>query len=608
MLDVKLIAIKREKLKQIAIELKQEFVGIDYVIDQLLQSIEIWYLMPEVLARPLIINLWGMTGVGKTDLVRSMIKKLDMLDRFLEIELKHPSTYRSSVANCLSKEKFGDNEPAIVLFDEIQRFATKDSDGKDIKDQAFTDFWELLSDGKLAKREDRDDLQQNMLRLMLDQKRKKKRVAKNPDEPPEETEFDFWEMQDYASLIGVSNEFAMNLDEDSLLDAMQNLHKTKKFYEATDYSKLLIFISGNLDSAYSMSKNTDESDIDADIFYAYTQKINIVTIKQALSDLFKPEQVARFGNQHIIYKSLSKQNFEDLISHKIAKIIKRNKELFDIDLSVDASIGKLIYENGVFPAQGVRPVFSTISDILESNLARFIFEAVLAEETKLSVTYKEKQIFAIFGKQEIAVPYIGVLDKIKQDNSADIVANISIHEAGHCIAYAINTGLVPLQLKSKVASSSAGGFVFPHKSVVTKQSILQKIQILAAGGLAEELFFGPENASTGRANDREQMTKLGVDFVKFYGFGNKQAIYNKDFLNPDATDTEVEALILEQVNIAKKLLADNFKAIKHLGNELIAKGSLEPKEILKILKKHQISCEIKDENYTICPKYKTLIK
>ena len=55
-----------------------------------------------------------------------------------------------------------------------------------------------------------------------------------------------------------------------------------------------------------MANETGETDIEADIFRAYTEKITIVDIKNALSRKFKPEQVARFGNIHLIYKSLRK--------------------------------------------------------------------------------------------------------------------------------------------------------------------------------------------------------------------------------------------------------------------------------------------------------------
>lgn len=607
-MNFQIIQEKREKLKQIQTELKKEFVGIDYIIGKLIKSIEIWYLMPEVLVRPIIINLWGMTGVGKTDLIRSLMKKLDFLDRFLEIELKHNS-YRGSIFDKLMDEKFGDGNPCAVLFDEIQKFATKDTEGKDVADQSFSDFWELLSDGKLSRKESRDILSRNIFKMLFNNKKRKNKMEKNPGSEIDE-ELDEWEVQDYAEIFGISAESLLDLDKKDISNNMENLQKSKKFYEAVDYSKLLIFISGNLDSAYSMSTNTGESDIDADIFYAYTSKINIVDIKKALSKLFKPEQVARFGNQHLIYKSLSKLDFQNLITHSINKIIQRNREMFEVNLQIDKSINHLIYQNGVFPAQGVRPVFSTIGDILESNLPRFIFEALISSSSDIFISYKHKQIVAELtsqnnqNNQKIVVDFVGALDKIKQDNSPSLTYNISIHEAGHCVVYAILTGLAPLQLKSKVASSSAGGFVFPHQMIQTKQSILDKIKILAAGGLAEELFFGEDLATIGRSTDREKMTTMAVDFVRYYGFGKREAIYDKNNLDPKTTDLEIEELVVEQVAITKQILKENQKAIKNLADKLFEKETLSPVEIVKILAKHKIIVEIKDENYVICPDYK----
>ena len=70
---------KKQRLENIKIELKREFIGIDYIIEELVDYIQIWYLMPEILTRPIIVNLWGMTGVGKTDLIRKLVSKLDLI-------------------------------------------------------------------------------------------------------------------------------------------------------------------------------------------------------------------------------------------------------------------------------------------------------------------------------------------------------------------------------------------------------------------------------------------------------------------------------------------------------------------------------------------------
>ena len=88
-INFKLIEQRKETLEKTRLELKAHFVGIDEIIDELLDYIQIWYLMPEILNRPIIINLWGMTGVGKTDLIRRLVKALDYQHIFSQVSSVH---------------------------------------------------------------------------------------------------------------------------------------------------------------------------------------------------------------------------------------------------------------------------------------------------------------------------------------------------------------------------------------------------------------------------------------------------------------------------------------------------------------------------------------
>jgi cell division protease FtsH len=83
------------------------------------------------------------------------------------------------------------------------------------------------------------------------------------------------------------------MKEDDMLKIMQQKRDKKTVFEPINHAKTLIIISGNLDEAYSMADEAGETDVDADIFRAFTEKITIIDIKKALSRKFKPEQVAR---------------------------------------------------------------------------------------------------------------------------------------------------------------------------------------------------------------------------------------------------------------------------------------------------------------------------
>src|SRR6266404_3726352 len=86
-----LIKTRQADLDNLKTLLKKDFVGLDAIIDQIVESIKIWYIFPELQIRPTTICLWGLTGVGKTDLVRKLVAYLRMQDRFLELEMTEDS-------------------------------------------------------------------------------------------------------------------------------------------------------------------------------------------------------------------------------------------------------------------------------------------------------------------------------------------------------------------------------------------------------------------------------------------------------------------------------------------------------------------------------------
>lgn len=624
---------KKQRLESIKAELKHEFIGIDYIIEELVDYIQIWYLMPEILTRPIIVNLWGMTGVGKTDLIRKLVSKLEYQDRFVEVELSNgESTWNSNVSSILETNGINNAKPAIVLFDEIQRFYTIDSEGKPLLNTRFQDFWELLSDGKLAKRDAKESIEDYLQRYLYAAMQRQKRQQKLKDAPPmppdptnatasnygeeEEATVGVWEAQSLKKIFDLKesvNEIAEMREED-VLRMMQQTREKKKVYEPINHSKTLIIISGNLDEAYSMANETGETDVEADIFRAYTEKITIVDIKNALSRKFKPEQVARFGNIHLIYKSLRKVDFESLISEELTRIIKKNKEHFGVDIEITKNLNQLIYQNGVFPVQGVRPVFSSITDIVEANLSKLLFEAFMGNLMHITMDYdfeKKKIISQLAGKRTIELDYVGKIDQIRQDNSPDMVANIAVHESGHAIVYGILLGLAPLQLKSRVASRYAQGFSFPHLIHLSKENIICKIKIFLAGGIAEEIIFGEDKATISRSFDREEATSMIMEYIRKYGFDkNFQAYYAHSgpySMDLSVTDWAIERMIRDLLKETRELLEENQDFLIALSKKLAQKGSLKPLEVVTIAHHFGHTFEVKEENYLHLAGYEVLL-
>lgn len=148
---------KKQKLINAKEKLKQDFYGIDKVIDDIIESIRMWYLYPEICMRPTIINLWGLSGVGKTDLVKKLVKYLDIENKFCNIECNNTvdtySIFRfnnvykyeayDSIIRELLKNKIYSKDQSVLLIDEIDKLNQSEYKTR------LSDLWKLLSEGSL---------------------------------------------------------------------------------------------------------------------------------------------------------------------------------------------------------------------------------------------------------------------------------------------------------------------------------------------------------------------------------------------------------------------------------------------------------------------------
>ena len=385
-MDIESINKKKEILEGVRISLKEKFIGIDEIIDKIINGISLWYIIPEYQLRPLIINLWGITGVGKTDLVRTLIKFLNLNDKFVEVQLDMKDNYSLNIQSYLELSDIEPDEQCVLLLDEMQRFRSIDETGKLLESKYFNDIWMLLSDGKFQNDNKR---RRDLIEIYFDElywKEEKKSKNDNTDKKTELTEnnsdsedkkykMTYWSASRLKKLIKTkySTEDLMMLSSDEKLKIIKNALCDKSTSEGKTFSKMLIFISGNLDEAYHMASDVDDCERDADIYNELSKRITVLDIKEALLKKFKPEQISRFGNNHIIYPILNKENYYSIIKKYCNQILDNINTKNKIKIDITDNIYDIIYKNGVFPAQGVRPVISTISNIIESNIPYFLF-------------------------------------------------------------------------------------------------------------------------------------------------------------------------------------------------------------------------------------------
>lgn len=135
-------------------KLKEDFVGIDDQIDAIINNIRAWYLFPELQTTPLIINLWGLTGVGKTSLIKELVKHLHVekdLVYFNFAQINEMSSY--DIEAKIENELENETPNRIFVYDEFQYAATIDNDGEEKYEKSgLKPVWELMDTGILHKR------------------------------------------------------------------------------------------------------------------------------------------------------------------------------------------------------------------------------------------------------------------------------------------------------------------------------------------------------------------------------------------------------------------------------------------------------------------------
>ena len=628
------IKVKTDELEVVKLKLKDKFIGIDDVIDRIVDSIKLWYITPELQFRPHIISLWGITGVGKTDLVRTLVKLIGFTDKFVEIQMDVKDEYKNNIENYLDDSGIDTNEPSILLLDEIQRFRTVDENGMGLDNKYFNDIWMLLSDGKFQNDHQRRREISNMLLEDMyyadqdqsgyddDDESVVPSNTSNQDIPVRKVvnskyKTSIWSANRFKKLLKlqIPVEEIMTMGISERIALMENTLKLKNINEGKSYEKLLIFISGNLDEAFWMSIDVEEVERDADIFHALSKRINIVDIKNALLSRFKPEQIARFGNNHIIYPCLDKSSYEKIIKINVQYVLDKIDNLHNIRIGLSQNIFDTIYRNGVFPTQGVRPVISTIGNILGGNLPYFIYVALFNGVNSLFVDIDGSELYTVVGENKYIKKIVLDVDNIRNSKSMDEKLLVAVHELGHALVYTVLFKIPPKQ----ITINSAGfenGFVINHVSIDSKTYILNQVAVLLSGLVAEEIIFGDENKSNGSSADILTATDIVARYIRDFGMSKTIAkigtSYNKTNYeynyNHTQSDLDIEHIMMCEKKRASAIINGNIKIFKALIEYVVNNGTINSEIFRNICVEHGMVLKESADYDTVIYQYHDKIK
>ncbi len=185
------------------------------------------------------------------------------------------------------------------------------------------------------------------------------------------------------------------------------------------------------------------------------------------------------------------------------------------------------------------------------------------------------------------------------------------HEAGHALVALHVPKTDPLHKVTIIPRGRALGVTMqlPERDHLSHSKLFleSRLVILFGGRIAEEIIFGPENVTTGAANDIQVATQMARGMITAYGMSEKlgrvryQANEQEVFLGHAVTQTqnvseataqiidqEVRRMIEEAEGKAKQILTDHLDDLHTIAKALLEYETLSNDEIGQVLRGEKI--------------------
>ncbi|KPF57888.1 hypothetical protein D621_07455 [beta proteobacterium AAP51] len=184
---------------------------------------------------------------------------------------------------------------------------------------------------------------------------------------------------------------------------------------------------------------------------------------------------------------MSPQQVAQLIEQGCARYARETAARYGLHFELEVSVREQIYANGVFPAQGTRPLFSSIHAILGAGLAKaalWALECGAEPGDCVGLTADGRSLIASWrGRSHtIAAPF--EINRLRQRSNADFRALLAVHEAGHGLVHALLFGRAP----------HPAGFHL-HKTVKTTSALTSKPRARRSRRCCKPNIHAPPNCS-----------------------------------------------------------------------------------------------------------------
>ena len=239
--------------------------------------------------------------------------------------------------------------------------------------------------------------------------------------------------------------------------------------------------------------------------------------------------------------------------------------------------------------------------------------ANLLNEAALLAARKNKSLIGMDEIEDAFMKIIAGPQKKSMRIKEEEKLKTAYHEAGHAILAHILPLLDPVRQISIIPSGNALGYTMSvpeeDKYSVYRNELKQKISELLGGRVAEQLIF--DDFSGGASNDIQRATQIARKMVMqlgmsdlgpiLFGSGHSETEVflgrdfsnNRDFSEEVAAkiDAEIEKIIKEAYDVAKKLLEENIEKLHYIAKFLVKNEVMTGEQFKRAMEEDDVPFE-----------------
>ena len=618
------LATRTLQLERAREQLKQDHVGVDDAIDALMDAVAAWVQFPGLQQRPRVLGLWGMTGTGKSSLVKGLVKALDVEDRTFWLDAGQNGD-RSWLDEPLSRvgERM-DGEPFVLVVDEFQHARTI-TNGLVVPESApLRAFWELIDSGRfltwprsyhLSDLLDlRDQLSAAIAQgvrvcegkvvrgvkvharcLGLDERPAKLRGDRPWFVPDKEVER---MQQGYNDRVRSRQEvraaFSRCDGPESLRVLSDWIAQSYRMREV-DGGKALVIVLGNMDELYVMGKDL-WPELHPDVLLHRHRRLSANGVPAMLTRMFRMEQVGRLGNDHVLFPPLGEEATLRLVRSRIDRLSGSMGSGLGASIRFSEEACAAITHKAAVPVLGARPLITAVDRIVPALVCEaFARSGRLDGQTiGLRITVAAGQFVARSSTGEGSSQALRSPFPEEPAMNPEHVRRIAVHEAGHVVAGVFLAGAQPLQACVRSTGGDVAGFVVwddrTHEPFL-REDVIGRLALALGGYAAERLMYGVDGISLGSSDDLRKATRMALGLIREEGFGATPCYQAEHLGDPevgfrgmvDEREREARSWLDEALRQAGSILEQEQQLFARLVDRLSTERSLIATELNGII-------------------------